>query len=298
MGRRPYCEGAQAVEGSLVRSVRYASGARVCRSQAKVAVNESNEPRTVLAVGAHPDDVEFLCAGTLALLRQRGWRIVIATMTPGDLGSATRSRDEISKTRREEARCSAAILEAEYRCLESADFKIFFGDALCRHVTGLIRAARPDLVLTHSSVDYLPDHEETSRIVRQACFSAPVRNYEVKGFGGAETPTERISHLYYFDAVEGIDFLGRPVRMSLVVDISTVIETKERMLAQHASQREWLRVQHGRDRYLEDMRAWSRKRGEQVGCAFGEGLRQHVGHAYPKDNLLQNALGPLVHEVP
>lgn len=252
---------------------------------------------TVLAVGAHPDDAEFLCAGTLALLEERGWRVAIATMTPGDLGSATLSRDEISRVRLEEAGKSAAILAADYHCLESADFTIFFSDPPCRRATGLIRSIRPDLVLTHSSLDYLADHEETSRIVRQACFSSPVRNYEVEDFAGGQTPTRHVPHLYYCDPVEGIDFLGRPVTPSLIVDISSVIDTKERMLAQHESQREWLRSQHGSDRYLEQMRKWSKQRGRQVGCAFGEAFRQHLGHAYPNDNLLLTTLSSLAHEV-
>lgn len=258
-------------------------------------MSASPKSRTALAIGAHPDDVEFLCAGTLALLKERGWRIVIATMTPGDLGSTTLPRAEISAVRREEARRAAAVLEADYHCLEFADFAIFFGDEVLRRVTGVIRAARPDLVLTHCPQDYLADHEETSRVVRQACFAAPVRNYAATGFAGGPAPTEQIPHLYYCDPVEGIDVFGRPARATLVVDISSVIETKEQMLAQHVSQRDWLRIQHGRDRYTEDMRAWSAARGQPVGCAFAEGLCQHVGHAYPRDDLLASTLGPLVH---
>ena len=60
-------------------------------------------------------------------------------------------------------------------------------------------------------------------------------------------------------------------------------------------ERDWLQEQHGCDRYLEQMRDWSQQRGRQAGCAFGEGFRQHLGHAYPRDNLLQTALGPLAH---
>jgi LmbE family N-acetylglucosaminyl deacetylase len=246
-----------------------------------------------LAIGAHPDDIEFQCAGTLALLRQRGWRVALATMTPGDLGSATLGRDETARIRREEARRSAALLEADYFCLEGADFTVFFGDGPCRRVTGLIRTVQPDLVLTHSPVDYLPDHEETSRIVRQACFAAPVPQYDARGVPGAAGPTARVPHLYYFDPVEAQDYLGRPVEAWLVVDISAVVDTKEQMLAQHASQREWLRRQHGCDDYLDEMRKWSRARGCLAGCAFGEGFRQHLGHAYPRDDLLAAALGPV-----
>jgi LmbE family N-acetylglucosaminyl deacetylase len=260
-------------------------------------MNHAAERPIVLAIGAHPDDIEFQCAGTLALLKQAGWRVVLATMTPGDLGSATLPREEIAPIRREEARRSASMLAAEYYCLESADFTIVFADELCRRATGLIRATRPKLVFTHPPQDYMADHEETSRIVRQACFAAPARNYEVKSFPGGEAPTLGIPHLYYFDPIDLTDILGRPVDASTIVDISTSMPTKERMLAQHASQSEWLRRQHAVDQYLEQMRTWARQRGAQIGCAFGEGFRQHLGHAYPRDHLLQTALGCLVHAV-
>src|SRR5271154_2197279 len=78
----------------------------------------------ILAIHAHPDDVEFQCAGTLALLAQRGCPIVIATMTPGDCGSAEHSAEEIARIRRDEAARSARIIGAEYVCLEFRDLSI------------------------------------------------------------------------------------------------------------------------------------------------------------------------------
>src|SRR3984885_8901744 len=81
-------------------------------------------PPRILAIHAHPDDVEFQCAGTLALLKQKGCAITIATMTPGDCGSAEHSPEEIANIRREEAFRSAQLLEAEYVCLEFRDLAI------------------------------------------------------------------------------------------------------------------------------------------------------------------------------
>ena len=63
-----------------------------------------SDKKTVLAVGAHPDDVEILCAGTLALLKEKGWEIVISTMTAGDCGSAKLNKEEISAIRIKEAK--------------------------------------------------------------------------------------------------------------------------------------------------------------------------------------------------
>ena len=68
--------------------------------------------KTILAVGAHPDDVEFRCAGTLSRLRKKGYQIVIATVANGDCSTAEYLAEEIARIRRGEATASAAILGA------------------------------------------------------------------------------------------------------------------------------------------------------------------------------------------
>ncbi len=86
------------------------------------------EPLRVLAIHAHPDDVEFQCAGTLILLREAGHRVTIATMTPGDCGSAVHDAEAISTIRREEARAAASMIGADYLCLEFRDLAVFNDD--------------------------------------------------------------------------------------------------------------------------------------------------------------------------
>src|SRR4051795_9988017 len=73
-------------------------------------------PPRILAIHAHPDDVEFQCAGTLALLCQRGCHVIIATMTPGDCGTAEYDAETISAIRRAEAKAAADLIGAEYHC--------------------------------------------------------------------------------------------------------------------------------------------------------------------------------------
>src|SRR5512133_1819757 len=82
--------------------------------------------RTVLCLEAHPDDAEFLCAGTLALLRERGWQVHIASVTPGDCGTVQYSREEISRIRKAEAAKAAAVLNGAYHCLECDDAFIMY----------------------------------------------------------------------------------------------------------------------------------------------------------------------------
>jgi len=248
------------------------------------------DPVRVLAIHAHPDDVEFQCAGTLALLRQRGCQICIATMTPGDCGSAELGPEEIARVRRAEAQAAAAMLEADYVCLEFRDLAIVHDNDARRRVTEAIRRARPHLVLTAPPVDYMADHEITSRLVRDACFGAPIPNFSTQQWDPAP-PLARIPHLYYVDAIEGHDYFGNAVPAGFIVDISATFQTKLDMLACHASQRNWLLKQHGIDEYLESCKSWSSRRGQQIGAAYGEAFTQHKGHPYPHDNLLLALLG-------
>ena len=102
------------------------------------------KPIRVLALHAHPDDVEFQCAGTLILLREAGVQVTIATMTPGDCGSAEHDADAISAIRREEARTAAALIGADYVCLEFRDLAIFNDDESRRRITEALRRIAPD----------------------------------------------------------------------------------------------------------------------------------------------------------
>jgi len=243
----------------------------------------------ILAIHAHPDDVEFQCAGTLARLKQAGCQITIATMTAGDCGSAELGPAEISKVRRDEARRAAALLEADYTCLEFEDLGIVHDNDGRRRVTEAVRRARPDIVLTAPPVDYMCDHEMTSRLVRDACFAASIPNYATQQWEPA-APLAKIPHLYYVDAICGTDLFGKTIEPEFIIDVTATFDTKLKMLACHASQRNWLLKQHGIDEYLESCRAWSAQRGSAIGAQFGEAFTQHKGHPYPHDNLLVTLL--------
>jgi N-acetylglucosamine malate deacetylase 1 len=244
----------------------------------------------VLAVGAHPDDIELLCAGTLALLHAEGWRVEVATMTPGDCGSATLSREEISTIRRKEASSSAALLDGKYHCLECDDIFIAYDRPTLLKVIELVRRVRPKLVLTMSPDDYMVDHEVTSALVRTACFSAGMANIRTAG----RELFEGIPYLYYVDPMEGKDILGKAVHATTLVEITGTMATKERMFLCHESQRAWLSSHHGVNEALGTMRALATMRGRTIGVRYAEGFRQNLGHAFPQDDLLQEALRGLV----
>lgn len=241
---------------------------------------------TALAIVSHPDDAEFLCAGTLALLHRKGWEIHIATMTSGDCGSMELSREEISRIREKEAANSAKILDGGYACLGSDDLFIMYDRPTLLRAIEHVRKIRPQVVFTMSPSCYMLDHEITSRIVQTACFAGGIVNIET----GDTPPIDYIPHLYYSDALEGKDRFGNQVTPTILVDISTVIETKTEMLASHKSQRDWLRQHHGMDEYILSMKRQAEERGRQMGVAYAEGFRQHLGHAYPQDNLVRDVL--------
>jgi LmbE family N-acetylglucosaminyl deacetylase len=247
----------------------------------------------ILAIHAHPDDVEFQCAGTLARLKEAGCHVTIATMTAGDCGSAELGPAEISKVRRAEARRAADLLEADYVCLEFEDLGIVHDNDGRRRVTEAVRRARPDIVLTAPPVDYMCDHEMTSRLVRDACFAASIPNYATRQWEPA-APLAKIPHLYYVDAIAGIDYFGKTLEPEFIIDVTATFDTKLKMLACHASQRNWLIKHHGMDDYLRAMRDWSAEQGRAAGVQYAEGFRQHLGHSYPQDNPICELLGGIV----
>jgi LmbE family N-acetylglucosaminyl deacetylase len=243
----------------------------------------------ILCILAHPDDAEFLCAGALIRLKlAHHWDVHIASMTAGDCGSVEHGPQEISRVRRAEGARAADYIAGKYHCLEESDLLIFYNERTLEKVTRLLRLVRPSIVLTHSPADYMVDHEMTSLIVRAAVFGAPIPNFLADRDLGPPLP--HIPHLYYCDPVEGKDPLGREVAPGFCIDISGVIEEKTEMLARHASQRDWLLKHHGMDQYTQAMRHWGAERGRQIGVAFAEGFRQHLGHSYPQDNLLGSLL--------
>lgn len=246
--------------------------------------------KTVLSFLCHPDDTEFMTSGTLALLKDAGWDIVIATMTAGDCGSKELGRKEISRIRKEEAAKAASILGSMYICCELEDVFVMYDKPSLIKTIQIIRAIKPTIVFTSSPQDYFVDHENTSKLVRTACFAAGIPNVETRG----TESWDFVPYLYYADPLGSRDIFGKPVVPSMYVDISSKIEVKEKMLSCHASQRDWLLAHHGIDEYIISMKRTALEKGKDAGFEYAEGFRQHLGDAYPSDNILKNILGDLL----
>ncbi|HVM99728.1 MAG TPA: PIG-L family deacetylase [Caulobacteraceae bacterium] len=244
----------------------------------------------ILTIHAHPDDIETLGAGALALLAKLGHRIVIATATAGEGGATDTSAEETAAIRLREAAAAAAIIGADYRCAGFPDLGVFNDDASRRRMTELIREVRPDIVITASPVDYHPDHEAVSALVRDACFASSVPNYRT----GAAEPLPAIPHLYFMDAIGGRTREGVRIRPDFGVDITPAMETKRRMLMAHESQVAWVARQHGVADYAGSMVAWGARRGRDFGVAYAEGFRHYRHPPYPATPALQDLLGDAV----
>ncbi|PQO46023.1 PIG-L domain-containing protein [Blastopirellula marina] len=236
---------------------------------------------------AHPDDAEILCGGVLIRLGQLGWDIHIATVAAGDCGSDKLGPAEIAAVRKQEGINAAGSIGGTYHTLAEPDVNVVFDQATNRKAIDLFRQINPTLVITHPREDYMLDHEQTHLLARSAAFSFPIPNASPLPLpAGAHIP-----HLYYADPVEGRDpYTGQMVTPTTVIDVSDVIDQKAAMLACHASQRDWLRAHHGMDEYLEAMKRFGEHRGSLIGVDYAEAFRQHLGHAFPENDLLAKLL--------
>ena len=244
----------------------------------------------ILAIHAHPDDVETLASGALARLSAAGHRVEILTATAGEGGSTETGLEETARIRLAEAAAAAAVIGADYRCAGFADLAVFNDDTSRRRMTELVREARPDIVLAASPADYHPDHEAASVLARDACFAATVPNYRT----GPAAPLTSIPHLYFMDPIGGRDRSGVRIRPDFGVDVGDVMEIKRRMLSQHRSQVGWVARQHGVPDFVQSMEAWAERRGRDFGVAYAEGFRRYRHHPYPSTPALEALLGEAV----
>jgi LmbE family N-acetylglucosaminyl deacetylase len=249
--------------------------------------------KVALCMMAHPDDCEFLAAGTLILLAQKGWEIHIISATPGDCGSKDLGPEQIGAKRRAEGAAAAKLIGATYHCLELRDLHVTYDENSIRRTMTLVRSIAPTLIFTHSLQDYMPDHEVTAQLARNASIGWFVPN----SCAGPIPPGAGMPHLYYADPAGLTDYYGHPVKPSIIVDIASVFEQKMAMLCAHASQRQWLFDHYGIDEYTNSLKVWGGQRGKEIGTAWAEGFRQHKGLGYPQDCVLKTELGELVHSV-
>ena len=243
-------------------------------------------PKTILCIQAHPDDAEIFCAGTLALLSEKGHRIVIVTLTSGGMGGVDMDEETTAMTRKGEAAMAAGVIDAAYICMDQRDGFLFDGPKIRLETTELIRRERADVVLTHLPNDYHPDHRATSAIAEASTLLSTLQNLP-----SDVEPLETTPLLYHTTPFNLTDHLGNPFHPHFYVDIDEVIHIKRKMIAAHRSQVELMRQMFGKDRFVEDMLDdHDRKLGPRMGAAYAEAFWQHLGGGFPHTPFLQQAL--------
>lgn len=220
----------------------------------------------ILAIGAHPDDIETYCAGTLAKYVSLGHHVVMASATNGNIGSSTLPMKEIGELRKKEAAKSASVIGMEYVCLDYDD-EMFYEDKQARiNFIDLVRYAKADVILTHNPHDYNPDHELTSKIINDIAVMIPIAKIKTKN-----PPYDQIPRIFYWETVNGMGFIPTDY-----VDITDFFETKKKMLGCHESQKQWM-ADNYKDAYGGDTEAFfdgittiAKYRGIQSGVKYAE----------------------------
>jgi bacillithiol biosynthesis deacetylase BshB1 len=215
----------------------------------------------ILAIGAHPDDVEIGAAGSLLLAAKQGQRVGILDLTYAELSS----NGNVERRQQEAAAADKLMgVAARYNFgLPDRGLEAVREKAISR-VVDLIRETRPRIVLAPYHQDRHPDHESVSRIVREAVFSSGIRKFQPD----AAHPAYRPAQLHYY-------FINSTVTPQVVVDVTSIYAEKLEVLRCYRSQFE---MEEGSvatpltNGYLEMVEYRERLFGQQAGVTYAEGF--------------------------
>ena len=209
-----------------------------------VSVSNGKEGKNlmrVLAFGAHPDDVEFRCAGTLAKYAKRGDEVYICIATNGEIGSYGMTREQIAVMRKKEAEASCALIGAHLIWLGYEDEMLFDERNTRMAFIEAVRLARPDVIFAHPPyMDYNQDHDISGYLAFEARILATVKLMET------EHPViDHIPPLFYCTPTGG---LTNKINAQYFVDVTDTFDIKMKMFACHASQQgDWCKDAFGVD---------------------------------------------------
>lgn len=217
----------------------------------------------VLAIGAHPDDIELACGGTLIKLVRLGRKVGVLDLTKGELG--TRGTQDIREGEGMEAR---KILGVEVReNLRIKDGSIEINQANKLQLVQFIRKYRPDILLIPHWLERHPDHEHAHHLCREAWFYSGLEKIETRENGVLQEPYRPRSYFHFMQAYEFIP--------SFIVDISD--EFEQRMDAVRAFKSQFYDP-HNNERetflstpeFMEMLRTRFEYFGDRIGRKYGE----------------------------
>jgi LmbE family N-acetylglucosaminyl deacetylase len=180
----------------------------------------------LLAVVAHPDDAELLCAGTLARAKSEGAAVAICVLCNGDKGQPTKPLKNLAAVRRREMKAAAALLGAELFSGENSDGTLADNFQTRLSLIEIFRRFKPTLILAHAPEDYHPDHQAASKLAEAASWSCASRGQKSKTPALDSPPA-----LWFMDTINMSGFLPE-----FFVDVSAHFRVKEQMLMCHKTQ--------------------------------------------------------------
>lgn len=249
---------------------------------------------TVFAIGAHPDDIEFMMAGTLILLGQAGYELHYMNLADGCCGTTVYSREEAAAIRAREGRAACELIGAEYHPSLVADLEVFFEKDTMVRLGAVLREVNPAILLLQSPQDYMEDHMNTVRLGVTAAFCMGMKNFLTRP---DSKPVAYDCAVYHALPYGLRDHLRRRVWPGQYVDVGPVMGRKRDMLACHRSQKEWLDKSQGLDSYLNTMEDMAREVGRMSGrFKLAEGWRRHshLGFSPSDSDPIAEALGDRV----
>ena len=197
-----------------------------------------------IAIGAHPDDIEFYMAGTLVLLQRAGWEIHYLNVANGCCGSVQYDAKRTRILRRAEAKRAAKVLGAHFHESLCNDMEILYDLKLLRRLAAVIREVKPGIILTHPPVDYMEDHTNTCRLVVSAAFAHAMPNFRSVP---PRSTAEYDVTIYHAVPHSMRDPVRRLVVPEAFVNTVTTQAAKRAALVEHQSQQNWLEASQGLD---------------------------------------------------
>ncbi|MDH7502995.1 MAG: PIG-L family deacetylase [Verrucomicrobiota bacterium] len=244
-----------------------------------------------MAIGAHPDDIEFMMAGTLVLLKQAGFETHYLNIASGSCGTKEHSIASIRAIRRRESQQAAHVLGAVFHPCLVDDLEIYYERKTLSRLAAIVREVNPSILLVPSPQDYMEDHTNTCRLAVTAAFVRGMRNFRTLP---SRRPVDGKVTVYHAMPHGLRDPLRKRIVPGLFVNTTGVHSIKLQALSMHKSQQDWLDTSQGMNQYLQTMETFARDLGKLSGrFGFAEGWRRHLHYGFcdEDDDPLAQVLG-------
>jgi LmbE family N-acetylglucosaminyl deacetylase len=244
-----------------------------------------------MAIAAHPDDIEFMMGGTLALLQRAGYETHYLNLANGSCGSSQYSAQHLKRMRRAEGQAAAKILGAVFHESLVDDLELYYERSTLKRLAAVIREVNPAILLAPSPQDYMEDHTNACRLAVTAAFVRGMANFPTNP---RRAPVEGETTVYHAMPHGLRDPLRGRVFPGAFVSTGEAHTIKKAALAAHRSQQQWLAASQKMNHYLRTLETFSLEMGRmsrRFKHAEGWRRRLHYGFCAEKTDPLREVLG-------